>query len=138
MKGQRNCFKRKSQFLGQSDLVSKYPKSNAYRAQLEPFLGSCIEIVAQDYTYQNNKHCDGKVCGVILLTNVTVVKVPAKVRDNPLPTIDHLWVVVDKNWEAPLDISGGLWLRGFIYEYEKKGEKNIGMQVVSTKAYNQK
>ena len=57
---------------------------------------------------------------------------------NPLPTIAHLWVVVDKNWAAPLDIGGGHWLRGFIYEYEKKGEKNIGMQVVSTKAYNQK
>lgn len=135
MKGRRNHFTRKSQLLGQSDLVSKYPKSNTYRAQLEPFLGNCIEVVARNYTYWSNMYCDEKMCIVMLLTNCSVVKVPAKSRNYQLPIIDHLWVVLDNDWDCPDNAEYGLWVRGFVYEYESKGEKNIGLKVVSTKAY---
>lgn len=135
MKGRQNHFTRKSQLLGKNDLASKYPKSDAYRTQLEPFLGNCIEVVSQNYTYQSNMYCDEKVCVVLLLTNVQVIKVPAKSRENPLPVIDHLWVVLDKDWEAPLNTNNGLWLRGFVYEYESCGKKNIGLKVLSTKAH---
>ena len=133
MKGRKNYFIRKSQFLEQSKIASQYPKSDTYRVQLEPFIGNCIEVVTPNYVYQSNMYCNDQVCGVLLLTDVQVVKVPAKSRNNPLPVIDHLWVVLDRDWEAPLDINNSLWLRGFVYEYISDGKKNIGLRVVSTK-----
>lgn len=134
MKGTRNCFIRKSQSLSKSDSASKCPKKNGYREELVPFLGNCIEVVTKHYTYKNGM-CDGHACVVMLLLDVEVIKVPAKSRNYPLPIIDHLWVVLDNDWEAPSNANNGLWLKGFVYEYKNGGKKNIGLRVVSTKAY---
>lgn len=137
MKGVANSFVRKDQAKLQMNFVQYYAKSNSYREQLQPFIGNCIEVVAQHW-YSEQKLCDNKNCTVVLLKDLQIVKVPAKSRHNLLPQIDHLWVHLNADWSEPENTSNGLWLRGFVYEYVSNGKRNIGFQVVSARGYQSK
>ena len=130
-KGKTNHFRRDAHKIDSVINASALPKSNFYREELVPFIGACVTVVCDDFCVQNN-YIDKKPCKWILLTNPRIVKVPSRMRNMQLPTTSHLWVAVDKDWTCNVE-NACLKLRGFLYEYEHKGHKNIGLKVVGTR-----
>ena len=110
------------------------PKARHYRVNLEPLLGSVVDIDCQSYIF-TPAIVDNKPCLRILLVDGEVVKAP-KSRKVDLPIkIQHIWTLVDKEWCIRNNISGSVKLRfrGFIYLYNHNGRKNIGLQTLSVK-----
>lgn len=131
MKGQTNYFRARSHRKDVSESIQSLPKSKFYREELVPFMGACITVACQDFQVKSN-YINHKPCKLILLNKPQIVKVPTRMRKLEFPTISHLWVVVDNHLEIPSE-NTRLILRGFLYEYGRKGHKNIGLKVVGTR-----
>ena len=105
------------------------PKSEHYRDVLEPFINTCIEITGQFEKINYDKKQN-----YVLLKNIKIKKVPAKVRSYVSDDeIDHMYIAVSKDFSKPNQKHICLKARGFIYQYLSQNKKNIGMQAVTIK-----
>ena len=125
----QNGIRTYSQSKESTDTVSlsNAPKSNHYRDELQPFIGSCIEVIGRLDDVEKEKKYNR-----LLLKDVRIDKVPSKVRTFiPESNFDHIYVAVSKDFLTENRTS--IRVRGFVYEYLSQGKKNIGIQAVTIK-----
>lgn len=111
--------------------VKSLPKARFYRRELEPLIGAVVNIRCSSWKISKVQF-ERKYWNKILMRNAEVIKAP-KSRNVTLPIIiQHIWTVVDGDWNERNEVneSDTLLCRGFIYEYNSKGKKNIGLQAL--------
>lgn len=101
-----------------------------YRIELEPFVDSVITVECKNFDYFPIK-IYGKNYTKVLLKNTNVIKVPFKLRDNKLPEINHMWVILDEQIFHKTEHKT-IIIKGFVNTYKTKyGKKNIGLTPIA-------
>ena len=116
--------------------IERLPKAKNYRKQLEPLLGSVCTFVCDTWSITPDT-IDGNACDRIYMKDALVVKAP-KSRGVELPvTVHHIWTAVDPGWKSRNNAVSayGIKVQGFVYLYNSKGKKNIGLQALSVRLY---
>lgn len=103
-----------------------------YRKELEPFIGELIGIKCTKFTYKKSFFGDAK-CIKILLRAPEIVKIPTMLSEVEIPTVSHIWIMVDTTFETDINNATCLLFKGFPYRYVHCGYENIGFKVISMK-----
>ena len=132
-KRRNNLWQTKSQKKMNVNEVKALKPSKHYRTSLEPLL-QCRIIIKSDSWSCCSDTVDGIPCTKIFMRNAEVISIPAHKKNLvSLPIIvHHLWTVVDADWVQRASPKRGepLFIKGFLYEYGSRGERNIGLQTL--------
>ena len=117
----------KSQRLQSTILAHELPCSKYYRKQLVPLLNKKVVIRCREWEIKTSK---GHL--TILMKNAELVK-PKTLH--PIQ-VEHIWTIVDDGWfernkNCLLGKEMYLYCSGFLYEYERKGVRNIGIKAIN-------
>lgn len=103
--------------------------AGSYRKELIPLIKAKIEISCTKWKFFD----DGEYGNFdkLLLIRPSIIKAPVS-RNVELPlTFDHIWTSLDveyKNRVPNFRTCKELLVKGYIYEYECKGKKNLGLR----------